>query len=58
MSKCCCGHEYAMHIGGPELTLEDLLRLRNQPDGGMCRADVNGKRCECFNFCDCYEVTA
>lgn len=54
--NCCCGHEFAVHIGGPDLTVSDLKR--RTADGGMCRAAVNGKRCDCFNFCDCNLVAA
>lgn len=59
--KCCCGHDEAMHLGGPDLSVAELKALHvAHPggDGGMCRAHVAGGRCDCFNFCDCYMVTA
>ena len=64
---CCCGHDEAEHLGGPDLdsaALESLRVMRPAGDGGMCRARVGAggglvwARCECFNFCDCYTVTA
>jgi hypothetical protein len=54
--KCCCGHDYVVHIGGPDMTEAEISDAL--PDGGMCRAKVNDGRCDCFNFCTCYEVTA
>jgi hypothetical protein len=64
---CCCGHDEAEHLGGPDLdsaALESLRVMRPAGDGGMCRARVGAggglvwARCECFNFCDCYTVTS
>ncbi len=59
--KCCCGHESSVHLGGVDLPAESLKAYalaHPGGDGGMCRAQVGAGRCECFNFCDCYKVTA
>jgi hypothetical protein len=59
--NCCCGHDENVHLGGPDLTQDQLNALyATHPggDGGMCRARVGSGRCDCFNFCDCWTVTA
>jgi hypothetical protein len=53
---CCCGHTYAVHIGGWRMTEQKMLTAL--PDGGMCRAIKDGGRCSCFNFCTCYSIVA
>jgi hypothetical protein len=56
-TSCCCGHGPEMHLGGPDLSADELKAhhlAHPGGDGGMCRSAVGTKRCDCFSFCDCH----